>query len=361
MPSSGKEIGQAIQPFIDRQEVAGAVLLVANAKGILYHEAFGYADVSTSRPMTPDALFWIASQTKPITATGLMVLVDEGKVSIEDPVEKYLPEFHGQWLIAERSDSQMVLRQPQHPITVQNVLQHTSGLPFASALDQGKIDRHRLADRVVSYAMTPLQNPPDAVYEYSNAGTNTVGRIIEVVSEIPYEQFIQDRLLDPLGMSDTTFWPEGVQLSRLAKSYKPGTDNRGFVETPIGQFQYPLDDRRNRYACPAGGLFSTAADIARFCRMTLNEGILDDHRYVSPEAVRRMTRKQPGACIEYYGLAWGVGDGWCGHGGAYSTNMAVDFNRGLVMVYLVQHEGFPGDGGRSGEVFQEAAKAAFGS
>ena len=312
----GIQISQAIQPFVDRQEVAGAVLLVANRERILFHEAFGSADIGAERSMQTDSLFWIASQTKPITATALMMLVDEGRLAIDDPVAKFIPEFRDQWLIGERSDGRMVLCRPNHPITITNVLQHTSGLPFASTLDQGKIDRHPLETRVISYAMTPLQNQPDTNYEYSNAGTNTAGRIIEAVSGVAYDEFVDDRILKPLGMADTTFWPSAAQVERLAKSYKPGPDNAGFVETPIGQFQYPLGDRMLRYASPAGGLFSTAADIGRFCMMILNDGTFEGRRYVSSDSVHVMTRKLPGTSVDYYSLGWGIADGLCGHGGA---------------------------------------------
>ena len=157
--------------------------------------------------MRTDALFWIASQSKPITASALMMLVDEGKVKLDDPVEKYLPEFRDQWLTVERDQEHMLLKKPKHPITVRNILSHTSGLPFASALEKPTLDGLPLRVAVGSYAMTPLLFEPDEKYQYSNAGINTAGRIIEVVSGMPYEDFLDKRLFEPLGMKDTTFWP----------------------------------------------------------------------------------------------------------------------------------------------------------
>ena len=142
-----------------------------------------------------------------MTATALMMLVDEGKVNVDDPVEKYLPEFKGQWVKAEQDTDHMLLKRPVHPITVKNVLSHTSGLPFSSPLEQPTLDLLPLAARVRSYAMLPLEFEPDSKYQYSNAGINTAGRIIEVVSGMPYEQFMEQRLFQPLGMKDTTFWP----------------------------------------------------------------------------------------------------------------------------------------------------------
>jgi CubicO group peptidase (beta-lactamase class C family) len=208
--------------------------------------------------------------------------------------------------------------------------------------------------------MTPLQSEPGTKYQYSNAGINTAGRIIEVVSGAPYEDFLQKRLFDPLGMKDTTFRPNEEQLKRLAKAYKPNKDKDGLEETPIGQLKYPLSDAL-RQPMPAGGLFSTAADVGRFCQMMLNNGVWDGKRYVSEASVKELTHRQTAEGIkESYGLGWSVdGDGF-GHGGALSTNMRVDTKRGLVTVFLVQHAGFPADGGKSAEAFRRAAEEKFG-
>ncbi len=223
-PAAVGKIAYALYPFVERHALAGAVTLVADKEKLLSLEAIGFADVAASRPMRPDSLFWIASQSKPITATALMMLVDEGKVRLDDPVEKYLPEFKGQWLAVEQDHDHMLLRRPEHPVTVRHILSHTSGMPFKSAMEEPTLDLLPLRDAVRSYAMTPLQFEPGSKYQYSNAGINTAGRIIEVVSGIPYEEFLQKRLFEPLGMKDTTFWPDAGQLARLAKSYKPNAD-----------------------------------------------------------------------------------------------------------------------------------------
>jgi CubicO group peptidase (beta-lactamase class C family) len=287
-----------------------------------------------------------------------MMLVDEGKVSLDDPVEKYLPEFKGQWLAAERDDSHVLLKKPRHPITVRNILSHTSGLPFKSNAETPTLDLLPLRVGALTYAMTPLDFEPDTKYAYSNAGINTAGRIIEVVSGMPYEAFLQTRLFDPLGMKDTTFWPSGPQLGRLAKSYRPDADKTGLEETTVTQLRYPLDDR-TRQPMPAGGLFSTAADLARFCRMILNGGTLDGRRYLSESALHEMTSRQTGPEIkESYGLGWSVNGDECGHGGAYATNMSVDRKHGLVIIWMVQHAGFPGDGAQAQGAFRKAVLEA---
>ena len=356
-----KPLTAAVQPFVDAHTLAGAVMLVASKDKVLDLEAAGWSDIGARKPMATDALFWIASQSKPMTAAAFMMLVDEGKVSLDDPVEKYLPEFKGQMLQVERDADHALLRKPAHPITVREILSHTSGLPFSSPMEQPTLDGLPLRDAVRSYAMTPLQFAPGTKYQYSNAGINTAGRIIEVVSGRPYEQFMAERLFQPLGMTETTFWPDEALTARIAKSYKPTADKTGLEETTVTQLRYPLANRANRYPMPAGGLFSTATDTARFCRMILNNGVSDGKRILSETAVKELTSKQTAPAIQdSYGLGFSVGADWCGHGGAYATNMKIDRARGLVLVWMVQHAGYPGNGGSSQEAFNQAALAAFG-
>ena len=349
-------ISAVLQRFVDTGALAGAVTLVADRDQVLSLDAVGVADIAARRKMKTDAMFWIASQSKSITCTALMMLVDEGKVRVDDPVETYLPEFKDQWLAVEQVKEHILLRKPKHPITVGNVLSHTSGLPFCSAVETPTLDRLPLRTAVRSYAMTPLQFEPDTKYQYSNAGTNTAGCIVEVVSGMAYEEFLDQRLFTPLGMKDTTFWPSAAQIKRIATSYKPTEDKTGMVPITIGQLTYPLNDR-SRKAMPAGGLFSTAADVARFCQMVLNGGVYEGRRYLSAAAVREMTRKQTADAVpDGYGFGWGTDGVTFGHGGAFATNMTIDPKRGLVMVFLVQHAGFPGNGHESFAAFKAAAE-----
>jgi CubicO group peptidase (beta-lactamase class C family) len=353
------KIVAALQPAVENHTLAGAVTLVANKEKVLCVDTVGYADIAAKTPMQADCVFWIASQSKPITATALMVLVDEGKVKLDDPVEKYLPEFKKQWLAADQDNDHLLLKKPSHPITVRNVLSHTSGLPFKSALEEPTLDLLPLAVAVRSYAMTPLDFDPDSSYRYSNAGINTAGRIIEVVSGMPYEDFLDERLFKPLGMKDTTFWPNEEQIGRLAKSYRPNADKSGLEEIKIGQLLYPLNDRR-RQPMPAGGLFSTAQDVGRFCQMVLNGGVWEGKRYLSEAAVKEMTTRQtPTTLKENYGLGWATGGDSFGHGGAHATNMSIDPGRGLITVFMVQHAGSP-DMGKLNGAFTAAARDTFG-
>jgi CubicO group peptidase (beta-lactamase class C family) len=358
-PPSSKSIVAALQPFVDNHTLAGAVTLVATRDKVLSLDAVGFADIGAKKTMRPDALFWIASQSKPITGAALMMLVDEGKVKLDDPIEKYLPEFKDLWLAVEQDKEHILLKKPKQPVTLRHILSHTSGMPFSSAMEQPTLDHLPLRDAVRSYAMTPLRTEPGTNYQYSNAGINTAGRIIEVVSGMPYEEFLDKRLFAPLGMKDTTFWPSEEQLTRLAKSYRPDKD--GLAETTIGQLKYPLSDRSKRYPMPAGGLFSTAGDVSRFCQMVLNGGTFNGKRYLSEDAVKQMTSKQTGDAVKVgYGLGWSTGGDSYGHGGAFATNMNIDAKRGLIAIWMVQHAGFPSEGGKSQGAFKKAAEEQFG-
>jgi CubicO group peptidase (beta-lactamase class C family) len=359
-PAADPSVASALQPYVDRHVLAGAVTLVADKEKVLSLEAVGYADVAAKTPMRTDALFWIASQSKSITAAALMTLVDEEKVRLDDPVGKYIPEFKNVWLTAEKDKDHVLLKRPNRAVTIRDILSHTSGLPFKSAMEEPTLDHLTLRDGARSYAISPLEFEPGTKYQYSNAGINTAGRIIEAVAGMPFEDYLQKRLFDPLGMKDTTFRPTEEQVARLAKAYRPNAEKSGLTETTIGQLRYPLTDR-TRQPMPAGGLFSTAADVGRFCQMMLNGGELGGKRVLSEAAVKEMTRRQTAEGIkDSYGLGWSVGNGTFGHGGAFATNMSVDVNRGLVTVFLVQHAGFPGDGGKAQGAFRQAAEERFG-
>ena len=360
-PSAADEaMADAVAGYVERGELAGAVMLVATPDEVLSLSAVGSADIAAGTPMSPDALFWIASQSKPITAAAVMMLVDEGRVRLDDPVETYLPEFKGQMVVDEKDDEHVVLKKPGHPITVRNVLSHTSGLPFRSGIEVPTLDRLPLADRVRSYAMTPLEFEPDSAYQYSNAGINTAARIIEVVTGTSFEAFLSERLFEPLGMRETTFWPSEEQAARIATAYRPAAGGAGLEAIEIDQLHYPLTDRRERSPMPAGGLFSTAADMARFYQMLAHDGELAGRRYLSPEAVAELTRKQTADAIPTeYGLGFSTGGNRFGHGGAYSTNSFYDRSSGLILIWLVQHAGFPGKGAESQGAFHTAALRGF--
>lgn len=364
-------VSDSVRPFVERDAVAGAVLAVAGPEKTVTVEAVGFADRENKVAMTPDRLFWIASMTKPMTAAGLLMLVDEGKVKLDDPVEKYLPEFKSLMVIAESGKDQVLLKKPKRAPTLCDCLRHTSGMPFGSVLDTPTIDAVLLRDSVRVYAITPLAYEPGAKYVYSNAGINTAGRVIEVASGMSYEEFMAKRLFAPLGMTDTTWRPAGDALKRVAKTYKPTKDGKSLESMPILPLSHPLSDPK-RQPCPGGGLFSTAKDVTAFGQMILRGGTSPDgKRLLSEAAIRELTGTQTDELLNKgkgeggYGLGFSTTRkakpdgpavaGPCGHGGAYATNLWIDPEKKLVLVYMVQHDGFANDGGKARGAFEKAA------
>ena len=354
-PDAGP-VATAMQPYLDQHEVSGAVTLIATKDKILDLEAMGYSNLATIQPMKTDDVFWIASMSKAMTAAGLMMLVDAGKVNLDDPVEKYLPEFEGQMvqqgggdtttnaaghvdqnaIVAVGATGKGALVSPAHPITIREAMSHSAGLRFSSTIEGGHLDTAPLKKAVAQYGRDPLVYQPGTEWRYANEGINTAGRIIEVVSGVPYESFLQQRLFTPLGMVDTAFWLTPGQIARLAKSYK--TDGAGRMkEIPIEQLTYPLDDHAIRFPMPAGGLFSTAIDVGHFCQMLLNGGTYMGKRYLSETAVQSMTTKEtPSRVKNPYGFGLNTSARGFEHGGAYKTDMSVDLQDGLVLVLMVQ-------------------------
>lgn len=343
-----------LQPLVDNHTFAGAVTLVASKDRIVDVQAVGYRDLAAKAPMQTDAMFWIASTSKPMTVTAVMMLVDERRISLDDPVEKYLPEFHGMTVnppanSSSTTDSSSGPVPANHPILIREILSHTSGLPFKSKAQPGALDALPLKDAVRSFAAEPLIFQPGTNYSYSNEGINTAARIIEVVSGIPYERFMQERLFGPLGMIETTFWPSAEQIPRIAKSYKVDPHTNQLGELQIDQLTYPLDDKTHRFPMPAGGLFSTANDVAKFAQMILNGGVAGGKRIVSKAAIHEMTRTQnKGFGGTNYGLGWGIGEHGFGHGGAYNNGMEINPLAGRILIFMVQQAGpFGGDAGKS--------------
>ncbi len=301
------EIRAKMQTFVDQQQIAGAVTVVGTAEGIVSQEAVGWQNVEQKQRMSPSALFRIASMTKPITSIGVMLLADEGKLSVDDPVEKYLPEFQGQMLVVSRSGDTITLKKPPRPITLHDLLTHTSGLPnYPPGLNKLYQSRDRtLAEATLVISQRPLDFEPGSKWSYCNSGIDTLGRIIEVVSGKPYEDFLAERIFQPLGMTDTTFRPTKQQLQRLAALYDRHDDKLvpvGFVLIgPAKAIKHPI---------PAGGLYSTGADLARVYQMMLNRGRLGDVRILSEAAVEKTTSLQTGE-LEC-GFTPGMGWAWAG-------------------------------------------------
>lgn len=231
--SSIAGIHEAVESFVERNEIAGAVTMVVDKDRVLHLDAAGYADVKSKTPMTPDHLFWIASMSKPITAICVMMLVDEGKIALEDPIARYLPQM-GEL----RNESAQRVN-----VSVLQTLNHTSGM---RELDAPYGDTS-LANAVDKYAKSLVQFQPGTKWQYSQTGINTAAHIVEVVSEMSFDAFVQKRLCEPLGLSDTAFYLTDSQQKRLAKSYTR-TPAGQLTESPIFLLagKKPTDRNRDR-------------------------------------------------------------------------------------------------------------------
>lgn len=357
-------VAAALEPYVASNWLAGAVAVVAGTNRIICSDAVGFADVAAKKPMKEDALFWIASMTKPFTAVAFMMLADDGKVSLDDPVAKYIPQMSSLWVVAGKTNDTLTLKRQARPITLRHLLSHTSGLPFLTPMLSDDLASQPLDQQVLSFTMSPLEFQPGEGYRYSNQGIDTVGRVIEIASGMPYEQFLQKRIFEPLGMRDTTFFPTSRQARRLAKAYGPNDEKNGLKETSL-PFMKPPFDRPGRHAEPGGGLFSTGADLARFCQMLLNKGTCGGERLLSETALAELTKIQTGLPNQKYGLGFAVdcdGHGAFGHGGAAATNMTVYPEEGLALIWLVQvRGGYPGKGGEAQGAFKAAALKAGGA
>ena len=343
---SNKEIDAVLMPYVTSGEVSGIVTIVAKGENILSVNNVGFQNIDKNKKMEPDALFWIASQSKPIAATAVMMLVEEGKLSLDEPITTYIPEFNRLVVARIWREGWQVEERLSKPITLRHLLSHTSGMQWVAEL-QGqakKIDVLPLQLSLYASTTTPLFFEPGERYNYSNQGINVAAAIIERVSGKPYFDFLQSRLFEPLGMKSATFWPADKDLEKLAVPYKKGSDGK-LEETTIDQLQYPLSDRTKRFAEAAGGLFCKPIDLVKFYQMIANKGVYKGKSYISESSIAEMGKKQTSIDIkDSYGLGWSVTDSFMGHGGAYGTDTKVYQKDGYVVMYFIQEQGLPKSG-----------------
>jgi CubicO group peptidase (beta-lactamase class C family) len=332
------QVTAALQPYLDGYKLAGYIAIVADKNGkVHYQNIVGYADVEAKKPISQDNVFWIASMSKMFVGASIMMLVDEGKVSLDDPVTKFIPQL-GKWMVVEERDpSHLLLKPLVRPVTIRHILSHTSGLTGMSELQQiTGADSTPLKARAISSVTGPLQWQPGEKYQYGNQGMNIAARIVEIVSGMPYEEFLQKRFFDPLGMAETTFWPSEAQVARLAGTYGLNREKTGYLHGGVGFLSKPLSDRLHRYPEAAGGLFSTTHDIFRYGLLLANDGELDGKRYLSHAAMEELQKEQTGKTKMNYSLGYHLRNGMFGHDGAYGTDLSVDPKTGMVAIFMVQ-------------------------
>ncbi|MDZ4405444.1 serine hydrolase domain-containing protein [Prosthecobacter sp.] len=351
-------IHPAMEAAVQAKQAAGIVTLVMEKGKIVHHAAAGMADVAKGRTMEKDALFWIASMTKSVNATAIMVLVDEGKLALDEPASKWLPEL-AKVKLADGSA-------PEKPITLRMLLSHTAGIAFPSRKPtDGAIS---LKAYVATLIKTPLAFQPGSAYEYG-FGPTVAGHILEIASGMKYDAFLKAKLFGPLGMQDTLFNPDDAHRARIARTYKMDDETH---ELAPGYNPFVTSEASVTHMVePSGGLFSTAADMGRFYAMIANSGELDGTRILSEKAVRDMTTPvTAGGKPLNYACGWQVNIqaqrvnaqmpvGSFGHGGAFATNGCIDPQSKIVTVFMVQNVLVP-DSGRPKDAFQHLVMEAAG-
>ena len=343
-------VREAVEPFVGDNGVAGAVTVVADKDKILQLDVFGYANIEDKVPMSADTPIWIASQSKPITAVAVMMLVDEGKLDLDKPITDYLPELKELRVGIKQENGNILLVPVENPITLRLLLSHKSGMEWVPPLQQKhKIDVLPFSKAITTCVMTPLKSQPGTDHSYSNMSINIAATAVERVSGMSFEDFLEKRLFDPLGMKDTTFWPTPEQMKKLAIIYRKDKESGKLVPVPNGQLTYPLEDRKIRYPEAAGGLFSTPNDLVKFYQMLLGKGEYGGVRFIKPESVAEIAKKQLGFPHDY-GLGAATKDGVFGHGGACGTDSKVDTNLNLTYLWFVQEQGIP-ESGKAKEAF----------
>jgi len=301
-PERLHRLTQFFQGEVDKGAIPGAVLIVARNGKIVYQQAIGYQDREKKIAMKPDAMFRIFSMTKPVATVAVMMLAEEGKIDVMAPVAQYLPEFKDVKVGVEKIDPAtgkpaLTLEAPVRAMTVQDLLRHTSGLvygPFGTSLVHQEYNRanlfdpgQTLAEFVTKISKLPLAHQPGSTWEYGMS-VDVLGRIVEVVSGMPFDRFLAERITQPLRMHDTAFYMNAAQMARMAEpQIDPATGKRP-------QFGEAADftAEKVKWFSGGGGLLSSASDYARFCQMLVNGGELDGVRLLSPKTLAVMTSDQ---------------------------------------------------------------------
>jgi CubicO group peptidase (beta-lactamase class C family) len=373
-----ERIANIVQSSIDQQELAGAVTLVARHGQVIWLRAHGKQDRESGKAMSVDSIFRICSMSKPIISLGIMMLYEEGRIDLNDPISKYIPEFSDPKVLVTPKEGKPYTIPASQPITIRNLLTHTSGIGYNWDPQLGPFYKDAnvatgllpfdgtIADSVKRLARLPLLFNPGERWNYG-LNVDVLGYLVEIVSGKPLDEFLKERIFQPLGMADTFFYIPQAKADRLATAYTwyEGKGLSRFPETPIteGTFSYSADypTRGPRKLFSGGaGLCSTASDYARFCQLMLNKGRLGKTQLISRKSIELMTHDQLGPKFpeQDFGLGFGIdgvkmplhGLGSAGQyqwGGFFYTGFTIDPKEDMITVFMAQlHPGDPNTAGK---------------
>ena len=350
-----------ISAYAKRHCFSGACAMLVGKKGIVISAYGGTADLDTGRPITPDTMFQLASITKPFTAVAFMQLVDQGKIGLDDPVGKYLPVLKDLKVIRKESRGEIVLGKPRMVLTIRHLLSNSGGMVFLPSVQRYDLSEVPLKTAVLALADQPLIHEPGSEYNYANSHFNVLGHIIETVTGKPFHEYMQDRLFDPLGLKDTTFFPDPDQLRRMAVMYCADKKETGLVRSGYALLERPLD-APNRYAEAGAGLFSTPQDMARFAEMLVGQGKFRGRKIISRESFRQLSSVQtPATDADHpYGFGFHVRPNCIFHGGAGGSDLKIYKDKPFAFLWFTQQYFCRyANGGEKAE--EEVEKALLGS
>ena len=346
--NSGTTFAQeALQQYVDSGRLPGAISVLYN-NGIQETCCIGYADPRTKRPITMDDAFMQCSQTKGFCGVTIAKLVEEGKISLDDPVSKFLPEFSTLWVLDGKTDSTMTLHKAKNVLTVRMCLNHTGGFPFECSAKRKDVRGGGWSGgapirQVASIAAeSPIMFEPGTKALYSNTGIDIGAAVVETVTGMKWEKYLKETVLDPLGMKDTWFWPTDKQIENKIELFniKEGQPSEWLEENPWEQRPY---NDSHVFASAGAGLWSTANDQLKFYKMLMNLGVGDNGvRILKEETVKSIlaVSTRPAGLGDYsLGLTAPVvdsEDAWFGHGGAWGTNCVVNWHKKQLKLWVVQ-------------------------
>ena len=341
---------EALQPYVDKGELAGAIS-VFYKDGVQETSCVGYADVSQKRAIDLDNVFMQCSQTKGFCGVTIAKLAEEGKLSLDDPVSKYLPEFYELWIQDYEKDGVRVLRKAKNVLTVRMVLNHTGGFPFEASAKRSDVRGGGWSGgapirQIASVAAaSPIMFEPGTKELYSNTGIDIGAAIVEVITGMKWEDYLKQEVLDPLGMKSTWFWPTDKQLKTKIELYetKKGAPAK-WIEEMAWQ-QRPYNDS-HVFASAGAGLWTTANDQLKFYKMLMNLGVGENGvRILKEETVKNMLARTTrpdhlgGYSLGLSAPKEDTEDAWFGHGGAWGTNCIVNWHKKQLKLWVVQHAG----------------------
>ena len=351
---------EELQKYVDSGELPGAVC-VFYKDGVQETTCIGYADTRTKRPITADDVYMQCSQTKGFCGVTIAKLVDEGKITLDDPVSKYLPEFKQLWVHQCYTNGTRVLRPAKTVLTVRMVLNHTGGFPFETVVKSSRLKNGGwsggcpLRQTAACAAACPLLFDPGTEVQYSNTGIDIGAAIVEVVTGQRWEDYLKENVLDPLGMSSSGFWPTDEQLAHQVEMYDCQKDKPATWRLQNDQQQRPYNDRSRVFASAGAGLWTTANDQLKFYKMLMNLGIgengvriLKEETVKSILAVSTRPKGKTASGKDFGGYSLGLTapiadseDARFGHGGAWGTNCSVNWHKKELTLWAVQLCGGP--------------------